>query len=114
MARGASKARGLNSALARMFAAVSGAGVWHQNAHLIFWNTKHLRQLALHPKGPLRARPDRELAVFPLGHGGARLERRVGDVGDIVGLLRVHVRTGYPLFDGAEPSSTAAPFNRSC
>ena len=49
-------------------------------------------QLAAHAERPLRAGPDGQLAVLPLGHRRAGLERGMGDVGDRVRLLGADVR----------------------
>ena len=53
-----------------------------------------LRQIAAHAERPLCAGPDGELAVLPLGHRGARLERRMRDVRNAV--ARVERPGGQP------------------
>ena len=75
---------GLDRRLAGVLAAVAGAGVGHDHAHRVLRQAERLRQLAAHAERPLRAGPDRQLAVLPFGHRRARLERGVGDVGDRV------------------------------
>ena len=53
-------------------------------------------ELAAHAEGALRSGPDGELPVFPLRHGRAGLERRMGDVGDRVSLLEMDI-AGLPI-----------------
>ena len=71
-------------------------------------NPKDRGQLAPHAERPLRAGPDGQLAVLPLGHGRAGLERGMGDVGDGVGLLEADVRRLQALRDRAGPTVRSA------
>ena len=54
-------------------------------------------QLAPHAKRPLGTGPHGQLPVVPSRDGRSRLERRMGDVGDRVGLLEADVR-GFEAF----------------
>jgi hypothetical protein len=54
---------------------------------------KGLHEFVANAERALGSGPDGQLAVHPLGHGGARLKRRVGDVRDGVLLLQLQVRT---------------------
>ena len=78
--RGPGEPRGFDRMLAAVLAAVGRARVGHDHPHAIFGDGEGGRQLGAHAEWPLRAGPDRELAVDPLGDGRARLERHVRDV----------------------------------
>ena len=88
----AGQARGLDGRFARVLAAVAGAGVGHDHPHRVVGEPERAGQLAAHAERSLRAGPHGQLAVLPLRHGGAGLERGVGDVGDRVRLLEADVR----------------------
>ena len=60
-----------------------------------------LHEFVAHAEGALGAGPHGELAVGPFGHGGARLERRVGDVFDGVAVLELDVGGGDGVGNGA-------------
>src|SRR5205807_3913726 len=86
------QARGLDRAFAGVFAAVTRTCVRNDDANFVFRNVKCFRQFRAHSEGPLRSGPNRELVAVPLRDGGARLKRRVRDVGDGVRLLELFVR----------------------
>ena len=98
-ARGSRQARGFHGALAGVFAAITRTSVGHDHAHLFFLNAKRFREFAAHAKGSLRSGPDRELVVFPFGHRGARLKRRVRNVSDRITLFEFLVRGGQTISD---------------
>ena len=50
---------GLDRNLATMFAAITGAGVGHNDSHRIFGNAERLRQLTSYSEGHLRTGPYR-------------------------------------------------------
>src|SRR5579872_162007 len=50
--------RRFHGCFARMFAAVTGTGVWHNDVNAFFGNAEGLRQIAANAKGPLRTGPD--------------------------------------------------------
>src|ERR1035437_6154057 len=77
----------LDAGLARVFAAEAAAEIRHDDAHLLVAQMKGARQLRPAAERVLCAGPDGELAVGPFGDRGARFQRRVLDVGDMVGLL---------------------------
>jgi hypothetical protein len=54
---------------------------------------KRLHEFVANAKRALGSGPNSQLAIGPLGHNGARLKRRVGDVRDGVLLLQLQVRT---------------------
>ena len=89
--------RGFNRALAGMFAAVTRAGVGNNDANFVFGNMKRLRQFGAHAKRSLRTGPNGQLATVPFGHGGARLERRMRDVRDGVGLFELFISQGKAI-----------------
>ncbi len=86
MAGVASEARGFDRRVARVLAAVRGAGVWNDDADFFFREMKCVGEFLADAERPLRTGPDGDAAVFPLGDRGARLERSVRDVFDGVGL----------------------------
>ena len=92
----AGDSRGLDGRFAGVLAAVAGAGVRHDDANRVVGESKRTGQLAAHAEGALGSGPDGELAVLPLRHRRAGLERSVGDVGDRVGLLEADVRGVQP------------------
>src|SRR5439155_14867201 len=64
--------------LTGVFAAVAGAGIGDNHAHLALRYVERFGQLAANSERALRAGPYGELVARPLRHGGARLERNVG------------------------------------
>ena len=95
------QAGGFDGGLAGVFAAVTRAGVGHDDANVLLGDAKGFGQLGADAEGTLRAGPDGQLAVLPLRHGGARFQRRVGDVGDgVSGLQFVRGRL-KPVLDRA-------------
>ena len=81
----------LDGRFAGMLAAVAGPGVGHDDADGVIREPECPGELAAHAEGPLCSGPDGELAVFPLRDRRAGLERRMGDVGDGIGLLEADV-----------------------
>src|SRR2546428_4815037 len=69
--------------IACVLAAVARAGVGHDHANPLFWNSKRFGKLTANSKRPLRSRPDSELSFVPLSDRGTRLKRRVSDVGTV-------------------------------
>ncbi len=108
----AGQAGGLECGLARVLAAVAGPGVGHDDPHAVLGHPERRGQLAAHAERPLRAGPHGQLAVLPLGHRRAGLERGMRDVGDRVRLLGAGVRGLQSLGDRpgirARPSPAAA------
>src|SRR5262249_20560962 len=76
--------RRVNGALAGVLAAEAAAGVRHDHTDFFGRDVERLGQLTLYIVRTLRARPHRQLAVFPLGDGRAWFHRRVLDVGNLV------------------------------
>ena len=95
----AGQAGGLECGLARVLAAVAGPGVGHDDPHAVLGHPERRGQLAAHAERPLRAGPHGQLAVLPLGHRRAGLERGMRDVGDRVRLLGAGVRGLQSLGD---------------
>ena len=85
-----------------MLAAVSGARVGHDHTDLSLGDSKGFAQFGPHTKRTLRAGPDRELPVLPLGYGGARLQRGVGDVSNRVRPFELQMRRRHPFRHRAE------------
>ncbi len=110
----AGQSRGLDGRLARVLAAVAGAGVGHDHPHAVVRHPEGRGQLAAHAERALRAGPDGQLAVLPLRHRGAGLERGVGDVRDRIGLLEPDVGGFQSLGDRpgvrVRPAAPAAAF----
>ena len=79
---GARQAGGLDGGLPGVLAAVAGAGVRHDDADVALRQPERLGELRAHAEGALRAGPDGQAPVLPASQGGARLQRRVRDVGD--------------------------------
>src|SRR5262245_21432696 len=84
-ARGFRQSRSLDSGFARMFSAITRTGIRYDHSYAIFGDSKSRGQFAADAEGPLGSGPNRELAVFPLRHGGARFQRRVRDVSHSIG-----------------------------
>ena len=109
----------LDRRLAGVLAAVAGAHVRHDHAHLVRRHAERAGELAADAERPLRAGPDGQLAVLPLGDGGPRLERDVGDVGDrvrrlhrLVGGLRARPRSSPARAAAAAAAALAAARRR--
>ena len=100
--------RRLDGRLDRVLAAVAGAGIGHDDAYGVVGQPEGPGQLAPHPERPLGAGPDGQLAVLPLRHGRAGLERGMGDVGDGVRLLEADVRGLQAIRDRAGPTVRAS------
>ena len=62
-----------------------------------------------HAERPLRAGPDRQLAVAPLGDGGARFERHVRDVRNSVGRVERARAAARAADDVARAIGRSAP-----
>ena len=87
LAGGLGEARRLDGSFSGVFAAVAGAHVGLDDPYLARVNVEGGDEFVLDAERALRAGPDGELAGrVPLGDGGARFERSVGDVLDGVGL----------------------------
>ena len=95
------QARRLHGRLAAVFAAVARTHVRHHHAHVIFRKAEGLGQFAAYAEGPLGSGPHAQLAVLPFGHRGTGLQRRVGDVGNSIGLLEAQAGIRQALLDGA-------------
>ncbi len=100
-AGGLGQARCFNGRFAGVLAAVSAAHVGLDHADLCSGQMKGLHQLVAHAEGPLRAGPDRELAVVPLGDRGARFQRSVRDVLDGVLSFELHIGAGKRICNRA-------------
>src|ERR1051325_6838222 len=98
--------RRFDRALARVLAAVSGAGVGRNHADLLFGNMKRFREFRPDAEGALRAGPNRQLAISPLGERGAWLERRVCDVGDGVRLRQFLIGGRHAVRDRTDRTAT--------
>src|SRR6185369_17008516 len=85
------ESRRFNCGLAGVLAAIPGAGVGDDDANAIFRNSKRLGEFAANAERPLCSRPHGELALLPLRHRSARLERRMSDVGYRVSLFELLV-----------------------
>jgi len=84
------------------------ARVGHDHAHGARVEPERLYQLLAHALRILRAGPDGEAFLRPLGYCGARLERGVLDVGDVVALAQ-HARGAlHRLLGRATPARTVA------
>lgn len=92
-AGGFGQAGRFNGRLAGMLAAIAAAHVGLDHAHLGRRQVKRLHEFVANAKRALGSGPNSQLAIGPLGHNGARLKRRVGDVRDGVLLLQLQVRT---------------------
>ena len=103
----ARQARGLDGGLAGVLAAVGRARVGHDHPHLLQRQPERLGQLAVDAEGPLGAGPDGQVIALPNGQRGARLQRRVGDVGDGIG--RVDRRCGGRAARGQVPRGVLGP-----
>ncbi|SRR5258707_15007611 len=55
---GAGETRRFDCCFTGVFAAVTGAGVWHQDVHAFLRNVKRGGEFFAHAKGPLRAGPN--------------------------------------------------------
>ena len=96
------EARGLERGVARVLAAVAGAGVGHDDAHLVARDVERVGQLVAHRERALRAGPHGELVAGPLGDRRPRLERHVRDVLDGVRPLELDVGGRHCFVDGAD------------
>src|SRR5262249_49408441 len=101
LARGLGEPGRLDGRLVGVFAAVTRAGVRHDDVDLFLLEAEGVGQVAPCAEGTLRPGPDGQPAVLPLGHGRAWLQRRVRDVGDGVRRLQLVVCRGQPLLDVA-------------
>src|SRR5579863_4991596 len=90
-----------------VLAAVTGAGVGHQYAHVIFRNAEGLGELPANAEGTLRSGPYSQLIAVPLGKRGAGFERNMCDVGNRVGLLQFVVGGSQRRVDRARVVSVA-------
>ena len=106
---GTGQARGLNRRLAGMLAAICRAGSRHDHPNRFLGKAERLRQLAAHAEWPLRAGPDCQAAVLPLGHRRARLKRRVGNIGHRVGLRDAAFGCGAPFAERAVLEARGPP-----
>ena len=75
------KRRRLDRRFAGVLAAEAVAEIGGDHAHGVFLQMKRIHQFAAHAERVLRAGPDRQFAVAPLGHRGARFHRHVLHVG---------------------------------
>src|SRR5207245_632473 len=80
----ARQTRGFDGCITGVLPSVGRAGVRNDHANFALWNVKNAGKFVTIRKRPLRSSPYGELAVIPLRHGCARLERGMRDVGDIV------------------------------
>ena len=101
LAGGLGQTRRFDRRVAGVLAAVGGAGVGDEDADVLARDAEGRGELLAHGEGALRAGPDRELVAVPFGDRGARLERRVRDVLDGVGLRELDVGGREALLDGA-------------
>ena len=86
-----------NGRLAGMLASVATAHIGLDHTHLGRGQVKRLHEFVADTEGTLSSGPNGQLAVRPLGHGGTRLKRRVGDIGDSVLLLQLQVHGCHGL-----------------
>ena len=80
--------------------------------HARFGDFEGFSQLAAHAEGTLCSGPHGELSVRPLGDRGARLQRRVRDVGHRVGLLQLDIGFRETLLDRALALATLTSARR--
>src|SRR5690242_10966900 len=81
----ASQSRRFNRRVAGVLPSVCRTSVGSDDPDTAFWKMKNTRELIAIRKRALRAGPNRELAIRPLRHGCAWLERSVRDVCHVVG-----------------------------
>ena len=86
LAGGAGEARGLDARLGGVPAAEPAAEVGHDDAHVAGVQAEGARDLVPAAERVLRREPDGDLAAVPFRERGAGFQRRVLDVGDVVGL----------------------------
>ena len=83
-----------------MFSAIRRASVRNDDPNAALGNVKDAGKLVAIGEGPLRASPNRELAIGPLRHGRAGLKRSVRDVRNVVGRIETMLCSGEPFFHG--------------
>ena len=91
----------LDGGLAGVLAAVAAARVGHDHADSVLGQAERLGQLRPRTEGALGAGPDGQVVALPLRDRRAGLERGVGDVGDRVGRLDLHVGRRQLVLDRA-------------
>ena len=100
LAGGLGQARGFNCRLAGMLAAIAAAHVGLDDAHLGRRKMKRLHEFVANAEWALRSCPHGQLVVVPLGHGGARLKRRMRNVLHGVLLFQLQVGACHGLCHG--------------
>lgn len=108
LSSGPGQARGLDRRLAAVFAAEAGAKVRRHHAHLLFGEMEGAREFGADAKRVLRAGPDRQFAIGPLGDGGPGFERGVLGVSDVVGLAQDLFGLGQIIGKGIGRHSAAS------
>src|SRR6185312_4013708 len=83
---GLRQARRFDCGFARVLASIRRAGIGHNHAHAFWSQMEGLRKFFGDGEWTLSSRPHRQLAIFPFGDSGPRLERSVRDVCDGVSL----------------------------
>ena len=81
------QSRSLDGDFARVLAPESPARVGNDYARLVGSEAERLSQLLANTERPLRAGPDSKAVFIPLGDRRTRLQRRVLDIGHLVGSL---------------------------
>src|SRR6185295_15760936 len=93
------KPRRFDRAFARVLAAVTRTRIRHDHTYLLLRNMKRFGQFLSNTERPLRAGPNCQLTVVPFRDSGARLERRVCDVSDVVRLREFLVGGRHAVSD---------------
>ena len=101
----------LHSRLPGMFASEASAEVRHQDAHPVWRDAQRLGELLADASRIAGTGPDRETAVLPFRHRGARLHGGVLHVGHLVRRLQPGARRGQPVLHRT-PALLLGPFLR--
>src|SRR5439155_16469306 len=101
LAGGLGEAGRLDGRLARLLAAVAGAGGGGDDADLVRAQAECLGEIVLHAERGLHTGPDGGLTVRPFSHRRSRLQRDVRDVSDRVSRGQLVRRRGQPVVDRA-------------
>ena len=97
----ARQTRGFDGRITGVLPSVGGAGIRNDHANIALWNVKNAGEFVTVRERPLRSGPYRKLAIGPLRHGCARLERGMRDVCHVVGCIDAVRRSRKSFFQGA-------------